>query len=587
MSPNKNQKTGRNDPCPCGSGKKFKLCCQQRGSSPAPDQSLVWYKLGNSFLAQGQLEAAVNGYRQAIACHPDYAEAHNNLGAALQAQGQLDKAIEHFRKACALQAGNPQAHNNLGAALLTQGKPNEAVEAFQTALALKPDYVKALSNLGNARQELGLLPGAIESHRRALQLQPDFTEAHTNLLFALGTHCACTPAEYLEVARLYGAGLMARAKPFTHWATPVGQALRVGLVSGDLCAHPVGYFLENILAHLDPARIELVAYATNRHEDELTARIRPHFSAWHNIAALSDETAVRKIHADGIQVLIDLAGHTAHNRLPIFAWKPAPVQVSWLGYFASTGVPGMDYLLADPVSVPEAHRAHFSEKVWHLPDTRLCFTSPTKAEDFLPAPLPARRNGHVTFGCFQNLAKINDSVLSVWGRIFHALPQARLRVQNKQMGNTTERAHLQQRLQKAGIGADRVTMHGAVDRLTYLAAHAEVDIILDTFPYPGGTTTCEALWMGVPTLTLARDRLLSRQGASLLACVGLEDWIADNAEEYLTRALAHAANLDQLAQLRSDLRQKVLASPLFDAPRFARNLEEALLGMWRQKISAG
>ncbi|MBU0593641.1 MAG: tetratricopeptide repeat protein [Gammaproteobacteria bacterium] len=580
MLPTKKSKTGRNDPCPCGSGKKYKQCCQR--PSPPPDQALACYNMGNAFLAQGRLDAAVEGFRAAIAYRPEYAEAHNNLGAALQAKGQLDNAIECFRKACKLQAGNPQAHNNLGAALLTQGKLSEAINSFLTALALKPDYAKALSNLGNARQELGLLPEAIESHRRALQLQPDFTEAHTNLLFALGTHNACTVAEYLEEAHLYGTGLMTRAMPFTHWATPAGQALRVGLVSGDLCAHPVGYFLESILAHLDPARIELVAYATNRHEDELTIRIKPHFSAWHNIAASSHETAARKIHSDGIQVLVDLAGHTAHNCLPIFAWKPAPVQVSWLGYFASTGVPGMDYLLADPVSAPEAHLTHFSEKIWHLPDSRLCFTPPTKVDELVPAPLPARLNGHVTFGSFQNLAKINDNVLTVWGRIFHALPQARLRVQNKQMGNETERAHLQQRLQKAGIGADRVTMHGPLERQAYLAAHAEVDIILDTFPYPGGTTTCEALWMGVPTLTLAGDRLLARQGASLLGCTGLEDWIAGDEEDYIARALAHASNIGKLAQLRSALRRKVLDSPLFDAPRFALQLEDALHGMWQQ-----
>ncbi|MBZ0104029.1 MAG: tetratricopeptide repeat protein [Sulfuricella denitrificans] len=582
MLPAKNPKTGRNDPCPCGSGKKFKQCCQQPPAAPAPDQALACYNLGNAFLAQGRLDAAIEGFRGAIACRPEYAEAHNNLGAALQAQGQMEAAVKCFRKACALQPKNAQAHNNLGAALLTQGNLSEAVACFQSALALKPDYVRALSNLGNALQERGNLPEAVGSHRRALQLQPDFTEAHTNLLFALGTHCACTPAEYLDEALLYGTRMMARIKPFTSWAMPAGKTLRVGLVSGDLCAHPVGYFLENILSHIDPARIELIAYATNRHEDELTARIKPRFSSWHNITTLNNETAARKIHADGIHILIDLAGHTAHNRLPIFAWKPAPVQVSWLGYFASTGVPGMDYLLADPVSVPESQRSHFSETVWYLPDTRLCFTPPSKMDQLVPSSLPALRNGHVAFGCFQNLAKLNDGVLALWGRIFQTLPQARLRVQNKQMGNATECAHLQQRLEKAGIEAERVTMHGAEDRQAYLAAHAEVDIILDTFPYPGGTTTCEALWMGVPTLTLAGDRLLARQGASLMACAGLPDWIAQNEEDYLARALALASNLDQLAQLRSRLRQQVLVSPLFDAPRFALQLEDALQDMWQQ-----
>lgn len=549
MIPANKQKTGRNDPCPCGSGKKFKQCCQRQAATPSPDQSLAYYNMGNAFLAQGRLDAAIEGFRGALKFRPDYAEAHNNLGAAL----------------------------------LTQGHLAEAVECFQKALAFKPDYVKALSNQGNALQELGQLAEAIESHRQALLFQPDFAEAHTNLLFALGTHCSGTPAEYLEEAHHYGTSVTARAHPFTHWATSTGQPLRVGLVSGDLSAHPVGYFLESLLAHLNPSRIELIAYSTSPHQDDLTARIRPYFAAWHTISALNDEAAARKIHGDEIQVLVDLAGHTAHNRLPIFAWKPAPVQVSWLGYFASTGVPGIDYLIADPVSVPESHRAHFSETVWYLPDTRLCFTPPTPVGEQIPAPLPALRNGHVTFGCFQNLAKINDAVLALWGRIFQALPQARLRLQNRQMGSAPERALLLQRLEQAGIAADRISLHGAVDRPAYLAAHAEVDIILDTFPYPGGTTTCEALWMGVPTLTLAGDRLLARQGASMMACAGLPDWIAQNEEDYLARAQALASNLHQLAQLRSALRQQVLASPLFNSPRFALQLENALLGMWQQK----
>jgi predicted O-linked N-acetylglucosamine transferase (SPINDLY family) len=304
---------------------------------------------------------------------------------------------------------------------------------------------------------------------------------------------------------------------------------------------------------------------------------------------MNDETAAQKIHADGIDILIDLAGHTAESRLPVFAWKPAPVQVSWLGYFASTGVPGIDYLLADKISVPESDRPYFTETIWHLPDTRLCFTPPDMpdaAAQLTSTPLPALRNdkGHITFGCFQSMAKINDAVLKVWGQIFQALPQARLRLQNKQMSCPALRETLMQRLAQAGIAADRITLTGQVPRTQYLAAHAEVDMILDTFPYPGGTTTCEALTMGVPTLTLAGTTLLARQGASLLACAGLTGWIADNLDDYVAKALAHAGDLARLVQLRAGLRQQALASPLFDAARFAVALEHALHGMWRTRM---
>ena len=264
----------------------------------------------------------------------------------------------------------------------------------------------------------------------------------------------------------------------------------------------------------------------------------------------------------------------------MFAWKPAPVQVSWLGYFATTGVAEIDYLLADAVGVPEAQQTQFTESIWFLPDTRLCFTAPNV--DLHVAALPALKNGHITFGCFQNLAKASDGVLELWGKILAALPDSTLRMQCKQLDEPAQVEQLLQRLQKCGIAPARVSTHRTTNRESYLAAHAEVDVILDTFPYPGGTTTCEALWMGVPTLTLAGDTLLARQGASLLSAAGLEQWIANSKEEYVAKAVALASDLADLAALRAGLREQVLASPLFDAPRFARNFEDALWGMWQR-----
>ena len=240
----------------------------------------------------------------------------------------------------------------------------------------------------------------------------------------------------------------------------------------------------------------------------------------------------------------------------------------------------MDYLLADEVGVPEAQQEQFTESIWYLPDTRLCFTAP--GIDLPVAPLPALSNDRITFGCFQNLSKLGDEVLEAWGEIFAALPSARLRVQCKQLREPAQAEQLAKRLQRYGIDPARVVTHGSAHREAYLAAHAEVDLILDTFPYPGGTTTCEALWMGVPTLTLAGDSLLARQGASLLTAAGLEEWVATSKEEYIAKAITLASDLPRLAALRAGLRRQVLASPLFDAPRFARNFEDALWGMWQR-----
>jgi predicted O-linked N-acetylglucosamine transferase (SPINDLY family) len=342
----------------------------------------------------------------------------------------------------------------------------------------------------------------------------------------------------------------------------------------------VGHFLEGVLTQIDPARIDLIAYSTGHTEDELTERMRPYFSKWNGLFCKSDEAAAQLIHADGVHVLLDLSGHTAHNRLPVFSWKPAPIQASWLGYFATTGIAEMDYVLADIVGVPEARQGQFTETVWYLPDTRLCFT-PFKVE--IPvAELPALKNSCITFGCFQNLSKVGDEVLALWGDILAALPNARLRMQCKQLGEPAQAEKMLDRLKHYGIDAGRVGIHGADFREAYLSAYAEVDLILDTFPYPGGTTTCEALWMGVPTLTLAGDSLLARQGASLMTAAGLPDWVAKSREEYISKAIALAGEVQKLSVLRAGLRQQVLASPVFDGKRFARNLEGALRSMWEK-----
>jgi protein O-GlcNAc transferase len=565
------------------------LTRQQQALAIYPDLAEAHFNLGAVLQARGRLAEAEQSFRQALALKPGYVDPHVNLGALLQSQGRLDDATESLRAALVLAPQHADARNNLATVLLDQGRTDTAIEHLLTALRANAASPEVHCNLGAALQRLGSVDAAIEHYRAAIELDPGLLDAHSNLLFMLSFHAECSPAEYLAEARRYGAKLAARVRalpnrPEAAAADPM-RPLRVGMVSGDLKAHPVGYFVESLLNSLDRRRVELIAYPTQPREDDLTARLKPLFAAWSPIFGSSDEEAARRIHADGIDILIDLAGHSAHNRLPVFAWRPAPVQLTWLGYFASTGVPGIDTLIADPVSVPERHRAHFSETICYLPDTRLCFTPPRAAATLAVAPLPALTNGHLTFGCFQASSKINEHVLAAWGRIFQALSGARLRLQNQEMGTPSARSTMLARLGAVGLAAERVTLVGATPRDEYLAAHGEVDIILDTFPYPGGTTTCEALWMGVPTLTLVGETMLSRQGAALMACVGLTEWVAGDEEDYVDRALGHAADLNRLAGLRQGLRQQVLASPLFDAPRFASRLESLLQGLWAKRTT--
>lgn len=545
----------------------------------------AYTNLGTALAALGRDEEAVAAFRSALGLEPGNVKALAGLGKLLRTLGRPAEAMPVYGQWLQLKPDSVDAHAQCGLTLQALGDRVAAVAHYRRALVLKPDYAEVHNNLGMALKDLGQLDEALNHFRTCLALQPDLLEAHSNLLLVLSGHPACTAAEYLSEARVYGAKAVARARPRTSWQVDpeAGAAgiLRVGFVSGDLRSHPVGYFLETIVAHLRALNIEPVAYSTNTQEDALTARLKPHFAAWHVLAGLTNEQAAEKIHADGIHVLVDLAGHTAHNRLPLFAWKPAPVQVSWLGYFASTGVPGIDYLLTDRVSAPESGRDAFSEEPWYLPETRLCFSPPASSPE--TGPLPALQNGYPTLGSFQGLLKINDGVLALWAKVLHALPAARFRLQNREMSSAGLRAELLQRFAALGIAGERLQLVEPVSRHEYLAACNRIDFILDTFPYPGGATTCEALWMGVPTLTLAGDTLLARQGASLMSSAGLADWIATDAEDYVARAVRRASDPDRLAMLRCTLRGQVSASPLMDSQRFAGHLAQALRGMARRE----
>ena len=583
-----------------------------------PDYAEAHSNLGNTLKDLGQHNEAIASYRRALKIRPDSSDAHNNLGTALKDLGQLDDAIASYRKAVELKpdfalayynVGNVQkelgqhnaavssyhraieikpdfagAHNNLGSTLQTLRKFDAAVDSYRHALEIKPDYAEAHNNLGNVLRDLGQHDEALASYRRALEFKPDFSMVRTNLLFALN-HTAHTPEYCLEEARKYGQMVDKKVTSrFSTWqCVDQPERLRVGLVSGDLRKHSVGHFLEGLLAHIDPARIELIAYPTQVKEDELTARIRPYFSAWKPLIGKSDEDAARLIHADGVHVLFDLSGHTDHNRLPVFAWKPAPVQVTWLGLPATTGVAEMDYVLGDLHAIPIEFDNHFSEAVWRMPESCLCLTVPASPVNV--APLPALAAGQVTFGSFNNLTKMNDTVVAVWARILKSVPNSRLLLKTRQLSDPAVCEQTRQRFASCGIAPDRLLLGGTLaSRDDHLAMYNKVDIALDTFPYPGVTTSAEALWMGVPVLSLRGDRFLSRTAGSIAHNAGLPDWIAADEDDYVGRAVAFTSNLGRLATLRAGLRQQVLASPLFDARRFARNFEAALWGMWQARI---
>lgn len=563
------------------------LECLRETIALAPHLAVAHDKLASILMHRGDIPGAIEAYRRVTELTPESAQAHNTLGNVLNGAARVPEAVPCYERAIALEPDFADAYHNLANALRRLGAPERALAFARRAIELRGDTPSFHNNLGTILADLGEPDAALVCYRDALALNPDFGESHTCVLFGQSYVSNWSASTHLADARYFGEKMRARATPYTHWpaltdASRTGRPLRVGFVSADLRKHPVGYFFESVLAQLDRARIEPIAYSNAVHSDELTARIKPRFALWRHVAEMDDAALAQRIHDDRIDVLVDLSGHTGRNRLPMFAWRPAPVQASWLGYFATTGLTEIDFLLADPHVVPPGEEGQYTERVWRLPDSYLCFTLPN--ESATVAPLPALANGYVTFGCLNNHKKLNDGVLAVWSRILHAVQGSKLLLKNHQLGEPSILRETYARFAANGIDETRLLLEGPSSREQYFGTYGRVDLALDPFPYPGGTTSVEGLWMGVPVLTRAGDRFLSHLGELVLKTVGLHEWIATDTDDYIARAIAAAADWPGLATLRAGLRERVERSPLADAPLFAGHWMTAIEQMWETKI---
>jgi len=547
-----------------------------------PRDATSWRHLGDGFRDVGQMDEALTAYREAARLDPHDANLFDALGLIEQRMGKHEASVKSFERAVALSPQAPQLHCNLGSAHLAALRNDAAMACIERALAIDADFAPAHAMRAVVELDRGRFEAALPAYEQAIALDPRNLQIRSHHLFTLN-YVGDLP-RYMAAAREFGALVSEGATPFDSWlvATEDRPArLRVGLVSGDLRLHPVGYFIESVASQLAGHGIDLIGFPTSPYSDELTARLKQRLAAWHPIIGMTDESAAHSIREQAIHVLLDLSGHTAHHRLSVFPWRPAPVQATWLGYFASTGVPAIDFLIGDDLTVSdESPPDQFTERPWCVPKTRLCFTEPAQPAAFPLSPLPAAERGYVTLGCYQNFNKINDRVIQAWGEIFGRLPTARLFLQSRQSGDPRLSDAMRRRLAAAGIDGARVDLSPPAERSDYLKSYANIDFALDTFPFPGGTTTCEALWMGVPTLTLRGQTMLERQGAGLLTCAGLTPWVASDVSDYIDRAVSLAAQTQQLAQLRASLRDQVLASPIFDAVSFARHFADALFGVW-------
>ncbi len=548
-----------------------------------PNSADFHNNLGNAFIEQGRIEQAITSYQAGSALRPDDAAIHYNLGNAFSAQAQYERARACYETTLELSPDHADAHNNLGNILLELGMPAQAAAHFGRGIALRPDFAAAHNNLGAAEQKLGNIVSAINSHRAALRIKPDYTAAHSNLLHTLNYLPDLDPreifAEHLAFSRRHELPLQAQRLPHANERNRV-RRLRVGYISADFRRHSVAYFIEPVLARHDPDAFEIFCYYNHPVTDDYTRRIKQHVAHWRDIAALADAAVAQTVRNDGIDILVDLGGHTSNNRMLMFALKPAPVQVTWLGYPNTTGLAAMDYRITDEQADPPRMTEQFhSEKLCWLPRCFSCYAPPHDYPAVAESPVHA--HGYVTFASFNTGEKINGSVISLWAEILHAVPGARLTLKYNSFNDPTIRLSMLGSFETCGIPSDRVALLGKdASQMTHLQRYNAVDISLDPFPYNGTTTICDALWMGVPVITLTGRSHAGRVGTSQLHNIGLSELIADSQEKYLQIAVELANDIPRLDRLRADMRERVATSPLMDAARFTTDLESTYRKMW-------
>lgn len=540
--------------------------------------------LGAVLQRKGAYEEAVQRYRDAVAADPELGQAWFNLGTLLLNQGRHAEAVEPLETAVALEGGRAEWHTALGSAYDRSGRPLDAVASLQRALELGPGLAMAHEGLAICRVNIGEVESAIPSFRRALELNPAGHTAYSNLLFALNYRLGEEPQvvfrEHLGWGERYGAGV--ERKRHANEADPA-RVLRVGYVSPDFRSHAVAHFVKPVLAQHDRSRFQVVCYSDVELEDPMTEQLRALAQVWRRTTWHKNEEFAQQVLDDRIDVLVDLAGHTSGGgRMLLFAAKPAPVQVSWLGYPNTTGLAAMDYRFTDAIADPEGETDRFhTEKLVRLPHGFLCYGAPSESPPL--GELPQLEAGHVTFGCFNNLSKLTPAVLALWARLLARVPGARLALKSFGLAGESVRQALRARFLEHGVGPERLEILGPeASFIGHLARYGAVDIALDTFPYNGTTTTCEALWMGVPVVTLAGKTHVSRVGSSILQRVGLGELVAQSAEEYIETAARLAGDAGRLRELRAGMRARMQASPLLDAPGFTGQMEEAYRTMWRR-----
>ena len=554
--------------------------CYQKALSINPYYAEAHNNMGATLNGQGKLDEAIDCYQKALSINPYYAEAYHNLGIIRNGQGRQDEAIVCYQKVLSINPYHAEVHNNMGATLNGQGKLDEAIDCYQKALAINPDFANAYNNLGNALKDQCKLDEAIDCYQKALAIKPDYAEVFSSkLLVAHYTSKYSSSelfAEHLNFAEQVEAPLRHSWRPYPNIRDPE-RRLKVGYVSPDFCAHSVAYFIEPILANHDKSQVEVFCYYSNNQHDSFTDRVISEVDHWIPCKTMADDQLADRIRSDGIDILVDLSGHTANNRLPVFARKPAPVQVTYLGYINTTGLSAMDYRLTHIDADPPANNAYYSETLFRLSGNLWwCYRPQAGMPEVAPPPVLA--NGFVTFGSTNNFAKLSPETIALWADLLRVLPDSRLIIAGVPQG--VAQKSIYERFVSHGIDVHRLTVHGKLPLIQFWELHHQIDIALDPFPYNGGTTTCDALWLGVPLVALTGQTFVSRMGYALLKNIGLSEFAAESEQEYVNIAVGLASDTERLEALRAGMRERLFNSPLCDEAGFTGNLERAYREMW-------
>lgn len=556
--------------------------CLRRAVELRPGHAESHYNLGISLREQGDWLGAVGAFQTALKIKPDYAEAQDSLAHALLFQGRMEDAAAAFRAALRFYPGKPELHSNLGSVYQALGQMSQAEACYREAQRLKPGGNVAFDNLGSVLTSQGRMGEALKIYREGVAKNPGDTRLLSNLLLSLNYIPDMDLQSVLEELRNYEHACRVNTGSHTLPATDKNaeRPLRIGYVSPDFREHSVANFFEPLLAYRNRDAFRITCYSDVPRPDATTERLRSLADEWRETHRLNHDQLAQQIRADGVDILVDLAGHTASNRLPVFARKPAPMQVTYLGYPNTTGLSTMDYRLTDALADPEGQEKFYTEKLLRLPGCFLCYQPPADAPAV--APSPCREAGFVTFGSFNNLAKINDRVIELWSEILRAVPTARLMLKNHSLTDPDTRERYREAFMRRGIARERLELIGHTSsRAEHLALYGRMDIALDTFPYNGTTTTCEALWMGVPVITLSGKHHAGRVGLSLLTALKLEELVAHRPAEYVACASTLANVRRKLTHMRMTLRERMRTSSLCDMQGFARKVEKMYREIWR------